>query len=208
VSVVLVTVIALSSSSAWSSDVGLAGTVGFRMPLMDLADPLPYAGPHPPVAGARLDVMPGLMVHNGMGWEFELRGRLSGYALVWSNESVAPGHRGAVEVSVRRFVPPNDYRTDLGIWEGGYAGGSVAAEVWGLNPVGPPKLYMAHLTLGYLGLAGGTTPSYLELGWGVWGDVSSEQAGHGPAIRIGAYFPSPWSGEGSEAPKDRRSDRH
>ncbi len=189
------------SSSAWSSDRGLAGTVGFRLPLMDLADPLPYSGPNPPVAGARLDVMPGLMVHNGLGWELELRARLSGYAMVWADESVAPGHRGAVEVAVRRFVPPHDYRTELGIWEGGYVGGSAAAEIWGRNPVGPPQLYTAHFTLGFLGLAGGSTPSYLEVGWGVWGDVASDRAGHGPAIRIGAYLPSPWTGEGSLTPK-------
>jgi len=196
-----VLVVALASGPAAADRLGVAGTMGVRMPLMDLADPLPWTGRNPPMGAARLDVMPGLMVHDAMGWEVELRGRLSGYAMMWPDESIAPGHRGAVELSVRRFVPPHDYRTEQGIWEGGYAGGSVAAEVWGRHPLGAPKLATAHFMLGYLALAGDITPSFLEVGYGVWGDGLDGTSGHGPAVRAGAYLAWPWAGEGSIAPK-------
>lgn len=194
----LVASLLLPVQTAAAGGTGLAASTTVRMPLADLADPLPWQGRGPgPVGALRVDLLPGLTVHTMSAWEVDLRARFSGYAMAWSDESLAPGHRGAVEVGVRRFVPPSDFREDPGYWTGGYAGGTIMAEVWGRYPVGVPSLGTAHLVVGYRGLVGDVQPAFLELGLGGWVDGPAEQGSGGFVVRVGADFFRPLRGVGA-----------
>ncbi len=185
-------------SPAHASGAGVSLSSAFRLPLLDGADPLPWTGDGPaPVAGMRLDFLPGLTAHTAKGWETGMHGRLSGYAMAWSEEVIEPGHRGALEWSVRKFVPPNDQRLESGSWMGGYAGGSVMAELWGRYPTTPLQVGTAHVVLGYRWLAQDVQPAFLELGAGGWGDRVTSQGGAGFVARAGVEFFRPTWGEGA-----------
>lgn len=186
------------SGVAEAGGTGLAASTTLRMPLADTADPLPWNGPgKPPVGALRLDVISGLTVNTAEAWELDLRGRLSGYALAWADESIAPGHRGAVELGLRKFVPPNEYREDNGAWMGGYAGGTLMAEVWGKYPAGPPSLATLHAVVGYRGLMAEVQPAFLELGVGAWYDGPARAGSGGFVARVGVDFYGPLRGVGA-----------
>lgn len=190
--------LSIGASVAHASGTGVALTSGFRLPLMDGADPLPWSGKGAaPVAGMRLDALGGFTAHTASGWETGVHGRLSGYALVWSESVVAPGHRGALEWGVRRFVPPNDERLETGMWAGGYAGGTVMAEIWGRYPTDPFQVGTASVVLGYRWLAQDIQPAFLELGAGAWGDRFASVGGAGFVARAGLEFFRPVWGEGT-----------
>jgi hypothetical protein len=128
-----------ASGRADDSTTGFAWSAALRVPLVDSADPLPWQGTgRPPVGAMRLDILPGASLNAASGWEADFHARVSGYAMAWADETIQPGHRGGLEVAVRKFVPPNNEREDFGIWTGGYAGGSVMAEVWGRHDPGRP----------------------------------------------------------------------
>ncbi len=161
-----------------------------RTPLFDGADPVPWTDKPLPLGGARFDAMPGLVASSANAWELGASLRWSAHVLGWPSGRVEFGNRGAVEVDVRRFVPPHDMRTDLGIWEGGYAGGSIMAELWGRRQPGSFSVGTAHIFVGYRGLLEDRNPTYLEVGWGVWGDRTQTatvdpMGGTGPLIRVG-----------------------
>lgn|GEM_PF-3897052 len=180
------------------SGTGVAWSTTVRMPLADTADPLPWRGTGvPPMGAMRLDLLPGLAIHTASAWEVDVNTRFSGYAMAWADETIAPGSRGGVELGVRRFVPPNDYREDMGPWTGGYAGGTVMAEVWGRHPVGTPKVGTVHVVVGYKGLVGDVQPAFLELGVGAWADAPAEAGGGGFVARVGADFNRPFRGFGA-----------
>lgn len=189
---------AVAPCLAAAGTTGGAFTTGLRMPLADMADPLPWRGTgKPPLGAARIDFLPGTTVHTQHGWEADLRLRVSGYAMAFADESIVPGHRGGVELGVRRFVPPNDIREDSGLWSGGYAGGTLMAEVWGLHAAGPPKVSTLHVVVGYRGLVSDVQPAFLELGVGGWGDRSTQEGGAGAVVRAGVEFFRPIWGAGT-----------
>jgi hypothetical protein len=164
---------------------GFAGLVELRTPLIDLADPLPWSGPgRPPAGAARVDLRLGGLLHTAAGWEADGAVRVSAYGMGWPSGRLAFGDRGGVELSARRFVPPHDARGDLGLWEGGYAGAALLAELWGRHPPGLPALGVLHAFVGYRGQATDATLAALELGWGAWGDRADAAAGHGPMARV------------------------
>ncbi len=191
-----------ASGRADDSTTGFAWSAALRVPLVDSADPLPWQGTgRPPVGAMRLDILPGASLNAASGWEADFHARVSGYAMAWADETIQPGHRGGLEVAVRKFVPPNNEREDFGIWTGGYAGGSVMAEVWGRHDPGLPKLGTLHVVVGYRGLAHDVQPAFLEMGVGAWGDRGDGSAditgGAGFVVRAGLEFFQPARGFGT-----------
>ena len=183
---------------AQASSTGVALSSAFRLPLFDGADPLPWTGAgRAPVGGMRLDFLTGFMLHTPVGWEGGFHGRLSGYAMAWSEQNIQPGHRGALEWSVRRFVPPNDMRETDGFWSGGYAGASLMTEIWGRYAADPFQVSTLHVVVGYRGLAQDVQPAFLELGVGAWGDRAATAGGMGFVVRAGAEFFRPVRGFGT-----------
>lgn len=194
----------LACASSWlAADVGVAGGVGLRLPLVDTADPLPWNGHPRPVGGGRVDLLPGVVLHTAGGQELGAQVRWSPYGLAWPNGALVFADRGALEVEFRQFVAPHDERTEWGQWIGGYAGGTAALELWGKYAPGPPQLATLHAVVGYRGEVADYTPAWLELGLGVWGDRHTGDVGIGGAIRAGVWAARPLVGYGTSAPPAR-----
>lgn len=175
-------------ASGW----GWNGRFLLRSPLFDGADPSPYTGPRPPVGSGRIDLMAGAVATTSAAWELGGSLRWSPHVLGWANGDIGFGQRGALELDVRRFVPPHDSRSAGGMWEGGYAGTTVMAELWGRRAPGSFTVGAAHLFVGYRSLIDERTPAWLEVGLGLWGDRTTEpssqtvpEGGGGMLVRAG-----------------------
>lgn len=171
---------------------GANARLDLRSPIFDGADPTPYTGPGRPLGSGRLDIMPGLVATTAAGWELGGSLRWSPHIVGLASGALAFAQRGAVELDARRFVPPDDYRTASGVWEGGYAGISAMAELWGRRPPGSFTVGSTHLFVGYRTMIDNRSAAWLEVGFGLWGDRSGDPAtgtdptgGGGPLIRAG-----------------------
>ena len=84
-----------------------------------------------------------------------------------------------------------------GTWIGGYVGGAAALELWGRHSE-PGGLGTLHFLCGYQGLIAGTTPGFLELGYGVYGDWREEALGYGAVVRAGLWLTRPLAQRSAE----------